>query len=133
MRPRPRIEDRARAGAFRGFDGQFLSPPRVRAVFAGGLVATDGDGTWRLHADIYNAILQRCEPPQPHPPPLPTQELLTAKGATRRSHPTAQSRGKASSERFPELAHPPPVSRPCSHTLAVTIPTSHHLFLVALA
>ncbi|VAZ59034.1 hypothetical protein [Mycobacterium kansasii] len=50
-----------RVGAFRGFGGQFLSPPRV-GVRAGHLVVCSGADAWLLHADAWGATLTRTEP-----------------------------------------------------------------------
>ena len=84
------------------------------------LYATDGTGTWHIHADIYNVLLVRAEIALP--PPLGPPSNLLQDG-------TLQWRGQQ--KRFPELAHATSVAA-TSHTLAVTLPTSHHVFLVAL-
>jgi hypothetical protein len=118
-----------KAGAFRGFGGQFLSPPKVQSV-AGELVASDGTGSWRLHADVYNSLLQRCET---QPPPLPSSvpPALPAAGAA-----TIGTNGvitwQGQERRFPELAEATSVAS-TADTIAVTIATSHHLFLVGIA
>jgi hypothetical protein len=101
----------AKAGAFRGFAGPFLAPPTVARV-NGELVASDGTATWRLHADIYNSLLLRCEP------------------GPADSNDDAQTRWREQIPRFPELANATSIAA-LEHTVAVTIPTSHHLFLLS--
>jgi hypothetical protein len=100
----------AKAGAFRGFGGQFLAPPKVERV-NGELIASDGTGSWRLYADVYNSLLLRCEP------------------VPRDANDDAQIRWQGQIKRFPELAEATSISA-VDHTVAVTIPTSHHLFLL---
>jgi hypothetical protein len=128
----PELKIVAKAGAFRGFNGQFLSPPKVEPL-ADGLLATDGVATWRLHADIYNAILQRTEPPAPHPPPLPALgKVLTAEGSDAQIAPDGTVSWQGRKKRFPELGAATSIAA-LPHTLAVTVTASHHLFLVALS
>ena len=110
----------AMAGAFRGFAGQFLTPPRVECI-AGELLATDGDTTWRLHADIYNALLLRCEPA--------SSGALAAQAEIK---PDGTVRWRGQERRFPELARATSLAA-TSDTVAVTIATSHHLFLLGLS
>jgi hypothetical protein len=109
----------AKAGAFRGFAGPFLSPPLVATV-AGELIANDGSEQWRLQADIYNSVLLRCE--------------VSVAGE---SHPEVKilSNGTVSWQghlrRFPELAHATSIAA-VGQTVAVTLADSHHLFLLGM-
>jgi hypothetical protein len=107
----------AKAGAFRGFAGQFLAPPKVARVDAE-LVASDGTATWRLHADIYNSLLLRTEASGLRQSNNDVQ--IQADGTVR---------WKSHVRRFPELANATSIAA-VNHTMAVTIPTSHHLFLL---
>lgn len=47
------------AGAFRGFGGAFLAPPRV-ALHAGQLVASSAGESWMVAADAFGATLHRA-------------------------------------------------------------------------
>ncbi len=49
----------AQLGAFRGFGGPFLNPPRVQWN-GGGFVVQDSQATWTLHADRFGAVLLRA-------------------------------------------------------------------------
>jgi hypothetical protein len=108
----------AKAGAFRGFAGQFITPPNV-ARMPSGIIATDGTATWRLHADAFNSLLLRCEPDGAHPI-TPEAEMK----------PDGTIRWQGLERVFPELAHATSFAT-TPDTLAITIPTSHHIFLVA--
>jgi hypothetical protein len=120
--PNPSLQLLAKAGAFRGFAGQFLRPPRVDTL-AGAILATDGDSTWQLHADLYNAILLRVDRTLPPPLPLKGDAQISANGTVN---------WKGQRRRFPELASSTSIAA-ISHTLAVTLATSHHLYLLGLA
>jgi hypothetical protein len=50
-----------RVGAFRGFGGPFLSPPRV-GVRDGDITVCAGPDAWLLHADAWGATLTRTDP-----------------------------------------------------------------------
>jgi hypothetical protein len=119
----------ATAGAFRGFAGQFIKPPRVDGT-PGDLVATDPEASWRIYADPFNALLLRCEP---QPPPLPSSGkiLHTANGEAHIT-PDGTLSWKSHQKNFRELAGATGIAAN-AHTVAVTIPTSHHIFLVAIA
>jgi hypothetical protein len=111
-----------RVGAFRGFGGQFLAPPRV-SLSDGHFVVSDGDSHWRLTADLFGAALHR------------TAEPKAAKIKRRQMHFTVKPdgiviRGKANGY-FPELAGHHSLAADDT-TLAVTTPLSHAVFLVAL-
>ena len=49
---------RAICGGFRGFGGPFLRPPTVVAS-SNGLIASDGDRWFRLHADVFGTAFER--------------------------------------------------------------------------
>ncbi|MFO0940306.1 MAG: hypothetical protein U0930_06010 [Pirellulales bacterium] len=111
----------ARCGAFQGFGGVFLFPPTVfqddRNIYA-----TDGKSVWRLLADSFGQAFIRCD--------LSREETkrLAARGS-----PTIDKSGKVSwandSASMPELANS--TSSACDgQTLAVTIPSSFHVYLI---
>ncbi|MET0235225.1 MAG: hypothetical protein ABW224_11345 [Kibdelosporangium sp.] len=56
----PGLQVVRRVGKFRGFGGAFAQPPRV-FVSAGHWYASDGQGTWRVHADRFGAGLRRVD------------------------------------------------------------------------
>ncbi len=108
------------AGAFRGFGGEFLRPPTVRAV-GDRLYATDGHGTWRLMADVYGTWLCRTADPPPG--------AGSARPATVTLADDGTVRWDGTSVRFTALAG----ASACAwdgFTLAVTTPTSHHVVLI---
>ena len=108
-------------GGFRGFGGEFLLPPNVFAS-SGCLFITDGEGTWRLICDCYGCFLLRHDT-APKPDRLSDDVAIAADGTVR------WGVGRAS---LPLLAGPS--STACDgHTLAVTLPTSHHVFVIARA
>ena len=110
-----------KVGAFRGFNGFFQGPPQV-SFTAVGLHVTDGNGNWDLLADAYGSLLHRTQPRKPTNPIAGTP-TITKEGRVSWGGETAD---------FPELANS------TSHafdgtTFAVTIPTSHHVYLLARA
>lgn len=106
--PAPRL---ARiVGAFRGFGGTFLRPPRVVAV-DGQLVAHAANECWAVHADAFGATLQRGDPAllgQASQPPYASPLALPSLG------------------RVTSLAYVP-------KTIAVTGDASHQIALVAVS
>jgi hypothetical protein len=93
------------AGDFLGFGGPFQQPPRLRQ-WDGRIYVTDGVGYWWVHADVYGVFFQRV---------APIPDRLDS--------------------RSPQA--PPEWANASSHvrtgrTLAVTLPTSYHVFLVPL-
>lgn len=111
------------AGAFRGFGGEFLRPPTV-TLHQGRLFASDGQSAWQLLADAYGTWLQRFghELPKAGGKPTPLDAAVAADGTLRW--------GKASI-RLPQLADA--TSFACDGaTLAVTTPTSHHVYLFGM-
>jgi hypothetical protein len=107
-------------GAFRGFGGPFMRPPSV-CCQREELLVTDGEATWRLIADACGGVLIRA-----------TEKMNREPG----SNVTVDSRGSVrwngESAIFPELAHVKSFAA-ANQTLAVTLPTSHHIFLLAKA
>lgn len=108
----------AQAGAFRGFGGVFMRPPVVMAR-DGQLIVSDGLMQWKMLADAYGVWFQRVD-----------------------SGPLAKVniKGEASIDKqgrlcwgAEKLAQPQLVKATslavAGGTLAVTIPTSHHVFL----
>ncbi|HCE67999.1 MAG: hypothetical protein A2X82_17030 [Geobacteraceae bacterium GWC2_55_20] len=51
----------ARVGAFRGFGGLFIEPPRV-AVNGSSILVRSGPECWLLTADFFGATFHRCDP-----------------------------------------------------------------------
>jgi hypothetical protein len=108
------------AGGFRGFGGPFLCPPIVAAK-GDQLIASDGDYVWALLADVFGCTFHRLRSGNLKPKNSPGPAELSAGGEVRWAD------AKAS---FPELANCR--SAACqSHTLAVTLPSSHLIFLIA--
>jgi hypothetical protein len=109
-------------GGFRGFGGPCVRPPTV-TLQGDRLLVSDGDTAWALLADAFGELWHR----------MPGS---TASPTAGRHSPTTviDATGRVSwdgrQERFEELADAS--SFACDgQTLAVTLPTSHHLFLVA--
>jgi hypothetical protein len=111
-----------RVGAFRGFGGTFIRPPQVTCP-GGQFVASDGEQHWLLHADRFGATLHRMAV-------LPTAPPVMAAPLFKVGLSGKISRG-AHSAVFPELmvSHS---SAANTHTLAVTTPLSHAVYLIAL-
>jgi hypothetical protein len=115
-----RIRVMAKAGAFRGFSGQFLRPPRVSCVDRQILVS-DGEFTWLLVADVFGIVFDRIGRGPLAPAPLPPDVKLNARGNVRWGEVAAA---------FDELMGSS--SAACDgRTLAATVPSSHHVFLLA--
>lgn len=100
------LEVVARVGAFRGFGGLFLRPPRAHQE-GDDLVVSDGDGAWLVTADLYGATF--------HPTPLP-------QGDPRSTLPG----------RLKKLVAEPTSWAANRHTAAVTSRFSHAVTLIAL-
>ena len=115
----PTIQCVATVGAFRGFDGVFRRPPTVSCSDIG-LCVTDGSDHWDLIADLYGSVLNRIHPRNPQAP-VNGSPTVFANGQVTWGNDEAQ---------FPMLAKP--TSRAFDgNTLAVTIASSHHVFLLA--
>ena len=111
-----------RVGAFRGFGGSFIRPPRISAP-GGQFVASDGEQHWRLHADHFGATLHRLAA-------LPTERPDIAAPLFKVGLGGKVSRGPHTTV-FPDLvvSHSSAANR---STLAVTTPLSHAVYLIAL-
>lgn len=115
----------AKVGAFRGCGGPFLRPPRVY-VREQQLLVTDGGDFWHLQADAYGAHFQRLDASVSDETPRGGRPKRGVPGID----PTGNVRWDAEVHEFPFLAD---ASSQAFHeaTLAVTLPTSHYLFLLA--
>lgn len=110
------------AGGFRGFGGPCLRPPHV-AAHNGELLVSDGDATWQLLADMFGTFWHRLPAAASKPSDAATASNVSLDSAGRIAWDGMQAT-------FAELAGAG--SFACDgHTLAVTLPTSHHVFLVA--
>jgi len=110
-------------GAFRGFGGVFVSPPQV-ALAKGELIAVDREGSWLVMADVFGATFHRLGAAR-------TLEKKSTGGAfaiDKRGNVSCGSQSMA----FPPLANATS-SAATDTTLAVTIPHSHAIYLIALA
>ncbi|HEX7379394.1 MAG TPA: hypothetical protein VF278_19890, partial [Pirellulales bacterium] len=109
-------------GGFRGFGGPCLRPPTV-VTQGDRLFVFDGDATWRLLADAYGVLWHRVAP-------------LSTSGASRGESPGVVLDASGSVSWNGKKAHFADMADASSHacdgqTLAVTLPTSHYVFLVA--
>ncbi|MBL8853478.1 MAG: hypothetical protein JNK57_05840 [Planctomycetaceae bacterium] len=114
----------ATCGAFRGFSGLFLYPPRVscenQSLFVG-----DSINRWQISADAFGQSFHRADGSQAVSPAAKVSNVvkIDAKGLVTWGH---------QQQSFPELAD-------CSsqafdgRTLAVTLPNSFHVYLLAQA
>ena len=118
-RPGGELAIQAVCGGFRGFDGPFLAPPTL-AASTSGIVASDGDRWFRLHADVFGIAFERISD-------------FNA-GSTPEDRPQIRSDGVVrwgeQSTWFDELANAPCAASTAT-TLAVVIPTSHRIALIA--
>jgi len=117
----PQLKLVKRVGAFRGFGGLFIVPPIAEPAGEHFLV-TDGEGTWLLTADAFGATFHRITKPV---------------ASTKVESPFKLNRnGEVSAQRlkqtFPELGQATS-SAGNANTLAVTVPYSHAVYLVAIA
>jgi hypothetical protein len=110
----------SRVGAFRGFGGPFLRPPTIRYQHDHFLVS-DGEATWMLLADLHGSTFQRIDDPPLKP---------NWSEAAIQADPDGTLRWGDAVARFEELAG---FSSHASDgkTLAITLPTSHYVFLLA--
>jgi len=106
-----------RIGAFRGFGGTFLAPPCV-AQEQGQFIVGDGRETWVLSADVFGATLLK------HSAGKCVPRRHAAHGAA------GELRLNTGSGRFPEFKTILSAADD-GKTLAVTIPTSHAICLLA--
>lgn len=116
----PVVEEVSRCGNFRGLGGHFLAPPRV-FVADGWLHATDDHGTWRVCADRFGTTLHRVP------------ETRSNRGHTTKDvhvDSTGRISWKGLRLQRDDLAKNTSVGFD-GRTLAVTIPTSFHIYLFA--
>jgi hypothetical protein len=117
----PQLHIVKRLGAFRGFGGLFITPP---VVFPANdhFIVTDGEGAWLLTADLFGATFHRATQAKTDSK-TESPFTLTLSGEVRTD--TAK-------RQFPELAHS--TSHAANQTtLAVTVPYSHAVYLVAVS
>lgn len=107
-----------RVGAFRGFGGTFVRPPRVFTSH-GQWHASDGTDTWRLHVDRFGTSIRRVG----H---VPRDEPTS--GLTLSRHGTVQYDGKSLD--VPALAGASSWAT-VGNTLAATTPWTHAITFVA--
>lgn len=109
----------AEIGSFRGLGGEFRRPPRVAAQ-EDHLYVTDGVDRWLLIADTFGAILHRVR----------HDSGRHAKSGSYKIDATGIIHGPRQTGAFPLLAG---ASSSASNatTLAVTLPHSHRVFLLA--
>lgn len=107
------------AGAFTGLGGLFLRPPLVSSD-GQQLLVTDGQSHWELIADAFGAWFRRENAPAKAKKPTSQAGIAVERGGLIRW-------GKQSLAQ-PHLAQATSFAT-CGQTLAVTIPTSHHVFL----
>ncbi len=109
-------------GAFRGFGGVFTAPPEV-ALSDGELIVFDNENCWLMTADLFGSTLHRIGNTLPNIDAKPQRffEIDKSGRVTAEQHRTA----------FPQLAGCAS-SASTETTLAVTIPVSHSVYLIAL-
>lgn len=111
-----------KVGGFIGFDGPFAEPPEV-ARFGERIYALDSRQAWLLFADSFGAVLKGQGSDLPAGDPVQqTHFVIDPAGQVSHGNHRAQ---------FPQLAGWRSVAA-TEHTLAVSLPHSHYLFLVAL-
>jgi hypothetical protein len=123
QKPKSNLRIVRTTGGFRGFGGPCLRPPTV-AVIDGALFASDGNASWELLADVFGTLWH----------PVPNTPAKSK--ASDVSKVAIDSRGRVvwngTHQEFGELAEASSFAWD-GQTLAVTLPTSHHVFLVARA
>jgi hypothetical protein len=108
-------------GGFIGFRGFFISPPEVTCA-AGQLYAFDSQMCYSLHADCYGVTLRRFGNDIP--------ENAGQKGDNLAIDTQGKVHKHGASAQFTQLASC--LSQACDgHTLAVTMPYSHKIYLIA--
>jgi hypothetical protein len=122
VQPEPVLAPVATAGAFSGLGGLFFKPPVVRAVDER-LLVTDGKSEWELLADAYGTWFHRLSdsPDRRAKTALPTGVTVDDYGIIRWGKQTLAQ---------PHLV-PMTSIAVAGRTLAITIPTSHHVFLIS--
>ena len=120
-RARNELAIQAVCGGFRGFDGPFLKPPTLVAS-SSGIVASDGDRWFRLHADVFGTAFERIR----------DFDAESTSDDTPRIRSDGVVRWGERSQWFDELANAPSAASTAT-TLAVVIPNSHRIALIAPA
>ena len=115
-----RIRVAGQAGKFRGFGGVFIRPPIVKN-HGSHLLATDGEVVVRLIADAYGTMIRRVDVAPFIAEKLNAPFQLSSDGELIWDGVTIK---------LPQLAGWSSAAFD-GQTLAVSLPTSHHLFLVA--
>jgi hypothetical protein len=109
-------------GGFRGFGGPCLRPPTVTAS-DGALFVSDGDAIWQLLTDAFGTFWQRVPTvPAPSAAPLVSSKVVVDSAG--------QVAWNGTEHEFSELAEASSYASD-GETLALTLPTSHLVFLVA--
>ena len=110
-----------RVGGFRGFGGPFITPPEVIAV-EGTIYAFDAEACWTLFSDYYGSSFKRygADLPQGKPENRKDFQIDKAGGGVK---------GKVVTP-FPPLADWSSYAS-TQWTLAVSLPQSHYIYLVA--
>ena len=114
----------ALCGAFRGFGGALMKPPTVVAI-EDKLMISDGQNVWQIFADRFGSVTQRidAEPFQGPRSNAQSNPRVGADGTIRWDGSTFARSDLANATSFAFDGT----------TLAVTIPTSFHVFLFAQA
>jgi hypothetical protein len=107
-------------GAFRGFGGEFLCPPTVWAS-GSNLFVGDSESKWQLYCDCFGSILLRHDGS--------SRERAIASDLMVRNDGLVEWDG--ANGKFPELAGAISGFACDGKTLAITLTTSHHVFLFA--
>jgi hypothetical protein len=123
---KPEVAVIKRVSGFRGFGGNMVSPPTV-GLHEGGVVVRDEASVWRLYADCYGWHLHRLGDVNEIDVAVRSRSEKAA--AVRIDDAGRVQWGKTRVE-FKHLAG---VSSQAfdGKTLAVTVPTSYHVFLIA--
>jgi hypothetical protein len=116
----PSLQVVYRTGGFRGFAGPFLNPPMVYTN-GGRVFAADSNGHHLVFADIFGATIERTNPSTPtdfrSPFDYSPDGTIAAFGETRKFSELENASSTAGNKDF----------------MAVTLPHSHHIWVVARA
>ncbi len=111
----------AKAGAFRGFGGDFISPPEV-AMSEGEFIVFDDEHCWMLTVDLFGATLHRLGSSIPPLDSKFNNDFFIDKDGR-----VTDKQQRAS---FPQLAGASSFASNQT-TLAITLPLSHVIYLIA--
>lgn len=109
-----------KVGGFRGFGGVFLNPPIAAVSSDGRIYLSDTQDIFLLHADRFGATLRRCS----------GLDIKKGKNSSFFIDETGKVRRNGASRKFPQLAGAASFAS-TDHTLAICLPFSHHVHLVA--